>query len=139
MQQAIREEERKKKAPEPADSGFDELTLYIRSPAPNSQPTSRRVSQLSRRSNAEDTEMEPSDKIEIDSDNIETPPATRRLFSPPKDLKLADMDSTPKRDRTASATTTPSRDADNSYTDLGSGKLFTFDIFYQSISNDNSY
>lgn len=27
------------------------------------------------------------DKIEIDSDNIETPPATRKLFSPPREVK----------------------------------------------------
>ncbi|XP_058792398.1 uncharacterized protein LOC131664929 isoform X3 [Phymastichus coffea] len=127
--QAIREEERKKKAPEPADSGVDELTIYLRTPAPSAQqqPTSRRVSQLSRRSNAEQcSEMTPSDKIEIDSDNIETPPATRRLFSPPKDLKLADKDSTPKRDRTLGATTTPAREVDSSYTDLGSGNFDRF-------------
>lgn len=119
--QAIREEERKKnKASEPADSGLDELTIYLRSPAPTTTtqvPTSRRLSQLSKRG-AEDAETI-SDKIEIDSDNIETPPATRRLFSPPKDIKLTDKDAI-KRSTTS---TTPNRDDNNAYTDLGSGNI----------------
>jgi hypothetical protein len=143
FRQAIREEERKKnKASEPVgvDGGLDELTIYLRTPTATPQaPTSRRLSQLSKRG-AEDSETI-SDKIEIDSDNIETPPVTRRLFSPPKDVKLADKD-TAKRERTtttqppATASTTslattpttltslatpPGCDVGNSYTDLGSG------------------
>ncbi|XP_031785571.1 cell division control protein 12 isoform X2 [Nasonia vitripennis] len=122
--QAIREEERKKnKASEPADSGLDELTIYLRTPAPTTTaqvPTSRRLSQLSKRG-AEDTETI-SDKIEIDSDNIETPPATRRLFSPPKDIKPTDKD-VAKRSTTS---TTPSRDENSAYTDLGSGNFDRF-------------
>ncbi|XP_011504176.1 PREDICTED: cell division control protein 12 [Ceratosolen solmsi marchali] len=134
--QAIREEERKKnKVSEPVgvDGGLDELTIYLRTPTTKPQtPTSRRLSQLNKRS-PEDSESI-SDKIEIDSDNIETPPATRRLFSPSKDIKLIDKD-TSKRDRASSvtpstaSTTTPTTtncDANNSCMDLGSGNFDRF-------------
>lgn len=88
-------------------------------------PTTRRLSQLSRRSGgAGATEDEISDKIEIDSDNIETPPAQRRLFSPAKDVKLADKDLASKRDiRTTTSAVTPGRDTSSAYTDLGSGEF----------------
>ncbi|XP_023248408.1 FH2 domain-containing protein 1 [Copidosoma floridanum] len=81
--QAIREEERKKNSGKTSaesgeSGGNDELTIYLRSPvAPSVVPQSRRLSQLSRRG-AEDAV---NDRIDIDSDNVETPPASRRLFT----------------------------------------------------------
>lgn len=47
-------------------------------------PVTRRFSKLSRKNTDEEVV---SDKIEIDSDNIETPPAIRRLFNPSKEVK----------------------------------------------------
>lgn len=112
--------------------GQDELTIYLRQPTAitSAAPTARRLSQLGSQRNksgggtgGEDSETI-SDKIEIDSDNIETPPATRRLFSPPKDIaKVADKDivvsgSNNKRDNNNTTTI-------DIGTDLGSGeKLF---------------
>ncbi|KAJ8673934.1 hypothetical protein QAD02_005196, partial [Eretmocerus hayati] len=132
--QAIREEERKKnnsssKTTDPSgnDSGLDELTIYLRTPTSStstpissSTPTSRRLSQLRGASEPATSVPETvSDKIEIDSDNIETPPAQRRLFSPPKDVnKTATTDL-----KVTSATATP----DNStYAELGSGNFDRF-------------
>ncbi|XP_076166401.1 FH2 domain-containing protein formin 3 [Ptiloglossa arizonensis] len=84
--QSIKEEDRKKnKINDPVNSDpQDELTIYLRQPYSNSQVSaSRRLSKYKR--GTEDEKI--SDKIEIDSDNIETPPATRKLFSPPKEVK----------------------------------------------------
>ncbi|CAK9809134.1 FH2 domain-containing protein 1 [Anthophora plagiata] len=85
--QSIKEEERKKnKINDAVNSGHqDELTIYLRHPyTTNTQlPAARRFSKLKR--GAEDEKI--IDKIEIDSDNIETPPATRKLFSPPREVK----------------------------------------------------
>ena len=75
----------------------------------SSTPTSRRLSQLQSKPAAV------SDKIEIDSDNVETPPAQRRLF---KDAGTT----TGTAGATGAAPTTPNRtDPGNAYTDLGSG------------------
>lgn len=85
--QAIREEDRKKnKLSDALNTDVqDELTIYLRQPYTGSQaPATRRFSKLSKKTTDEE---KISDKIEIDSDNIETPPATRRLFSPPKEVK----------------------------------------------------
>ncbi|OAD58367.1 FH2 domain-containing protein 1 [Eufriesea mexicana] len=84
--QSIKEEERKKnKINDIASSGTqDELTIYLRQPYGDSQLAgSRRFSKLKKGTDEEKM----IDKIEIDSDNIETPPATRKLFSPPKEVK----------------------------------------------------
>lgn len=62
----------------------DELTIYLREPYGSSQASGSR--RLGKHKKAPEEERI-SDKIEIDSDNIETPPATRKLFSPPKEVK----------------------------------------------------
>ena len=100
---------------------LDELTIYLRQPVTVSQgPAKRRLSQLGKKTFEEDTI---SDKIEIDSDNIETPPATRRVFSPPKEVKPVEKEPC-KRERCSSSI--QGREAikpGNSYTDLGSGNF----------------
>ncbi|XP_054009091.1 uncharacterized protein LOC128893568 isoform X1 [Hylaeus anthracinus] len=82
--QSIKEEDRKKKINDTVNQDpQDELTIYLRQPYSSSQVSgSRRFSKYKR-----GEEEKISDKIEIDSDNIETPPATRKLFSPPKEVK----------------------------------------------------
>lgn len=103
MFQAIREEERKKNIISSVSNSQkpDDLTIYIRqpyvstpkkafseadqfkqSPVPSYKKTSN-----AEKSNSTPTDEQISDKIEIDSDNIETPPATRRVFSPPREVK----------------------------------------------------
>ncbi|XP_012532243.2 uncharacterized protein LOC105834370 isoform X1 [Monomorium pharaonis] len=85
--QAIREEDRRKNKVNDAINldTQNELTIYLRQPYTGTQaPATRRFSKLGRKTTDEERV---SDKIEIDSDNIETPPATRRLFSPPKEVK----------------------------------------------------
>ncbi|XP_033218569.1 uncharacterized protein LOC117173991 isoform X2 [Belonocnema kinseyi] len=127
--QAIREEERKKnnKIPEIVSTEpLDELTIYLRQPVPVPQgPAKRRLSQLGKKNFEADTI---SDKIEIDSDNIETPPATRRLFSPPKDVKPVEKEPC-KRERCSNSV--QGREATkpgNSYADLGSGNFDRYSI-----------
>lgn len=74
-----------------SNDGNDELTIYLRSPTSSTQtPTTQRLSStlLNKRVNNESNNN--IDKIEIDSDNIETPPATRRLFSTEKDSVKAE-------------------------------------------------
>ncbi|KAM0729484.1 FH2 domain-containing protein 1 [Formica fusca] len=100
--QAIREEDRKKnKISDTLNTDTqDELTIYLRQPYTGSQaPATRRFSKLGKRS-ADEERI--SDKIEIDSDNIETPPATRRLFSPPKEVKPVEKEPC-KRERCSSS------------------------------------
>ncbi|XP_072749439.1 uncharacterized protein Form3 [Anoplolepis gracilipes] len=100
--QAIREEDRKKnKLSDPLNTDTqDELTIYLRQPYTGSQaPATRRFSKLGKRT-ADEERI--SDKIEIDSDNIETPPATRRLFSPPKEVKPVEKEPC-KRERCSSS------------------------------------
>ncbi|KYM83506.1 FH2 domain-containing protein 1, partial [Atta colombica] len=82
--QAITEEDRKKnKINDVINLDIqDELTIYLRQPY--TAPATRRFFKLGRKS-ADKERI--NDKIEIDSDNIETPPAIRRLFSPSKDVK----------------------------------------------------
>lgn len=125
--QAIREEERKKnnKIPEIINTEpQDELTIYLRQPVTVSQgPVKRRLSQIGKKNHDEDTI---SDKIEIDSDNIETPPATRRVFSPPKEVKPVEKEPC-KRERCSNSI--QGREAvkpGNSYGDLGSGNFDRF-------------
>lgn len=55
----------------------DKLTLYICQPS----PTITNSTQIGNK-NANESEQVVSNKVEIDQDNIETPPATRRIFSP---------------------------------------------------------
>ncbi|XP_076638635.1 FH2 domain-containing protein formin 3 isoform X2 [Colletes latitarsis] len=84
--QSIKEEDRKKnKMNDTVNTDpQDELTIYLRQPYSNTQVSAtRRFSKYKRGADEEKI----SDKIEIDSDNIETPPATRKLFSPPKEVK----------------------------------------------------
>ncbi|XP_076657126.1 FH2 domain-containing protein formin 3 [Halictus rubicundus] len=84
--QSIKEEDRKRnRTNENANlDSQDELTIYLRQPYGNTQATgSRRFTKYKRGQEEEKI----SDKIEIDSDNIETPPATRKLFGPPKEVK----------------------------------------------------
>ena len=98
--QSIKEEERKKnKVADTAGPGsHDELTIYLRQPYGDSQPTGpRRLSKLKR-----GVDEEKIDKIEIDSDNIETPPATRKLFSPSKEVKPVEKEPC-KRERCSSS------------------------------------
>ena len=125
LSQAIREEERKKKANDSTSAeGQDELTIYLRQPTTAPQTASvRRFTKLGKKSGDEDRV---SDKIEIDSDNIETPPATRRLFSPPREVKPVEKEPC-KRERcsnliqgreTKIGTTKPG----STTADLGSGK-----------------
>lgn len=86
-------------------------------------PAKRRLSQIGKKSHDEDTI---SDKIEIDSDNIETPPATRRVFSPPKEVKPVEKEPC-KRERCSNSI--QGREATkpgNSYGDLGSGNFDRF-------------
>ncbi|GAB1862380.1 FH2 domain-containing protein 1 [Camponotus japonicus] len=100
--QAIREEDRKKNKLNDALNmdTQDELTIYLRQPYTGSQASAtRRFSKLGKRP-ADEERI--SDKIEIDSDNIETPPATRRLFSPPKEVKPVEKEPC-KRERCSSS------------------------------------
>lgn len=100
--QAIREEDRKKNKISDAINldTQDELTIYLRQPYTGTQaPATRRFSKLGRKATDEERV---SDKIEIDSDNIETPPATRRLFSPPKEVKPVEKEPC-KRERCSSS------------------------------------
>lgn len=101
--QAIREEDRRRNKISDAISsdGQDELTIYLRQPCVvGSQiPATRRFSKLGKRGADEERV---SDKVEIDSDNIETPPATRRLFSPPKEVKPVEKEPC-KRERCSSS------------------------------------
>lgn len=100
----------------------DELTIYLRQPYTGSQASAtRRFSKLGKRP-ADEERI--SDKIEIDSDNIETPPATRRLFSPPKEVKPVEKEPC-KRERCSSSL--QSRDMKTAILkpvnmDLGNGK-----------------
>ncbi|XP_044001338.1 uncharacterized protein LOC122847607 isoform X1 [Aphidius gifuensis] len=141
--QAIREEERKKNKTNDSGGldGLDELTIYLRQP--NSTPV-RRLSKSGKRitTTTEEEEDKVSDKIEIDCDNIETPPVTRRVFSPPREIKSIEKELC-KRERctsviqprdnkivtsttitpsttTTSTTTTKPIDTNN---DLGSGNF----------------
>ncbi|KZC06411.1 FH2 domain-containing protein 1, partial [Dufourea novaeangliae] len=84
--QSIKEEDRKKNKTSDLTSldNQDELTIYLRQPYSNPQASAPRRFTKYKRGTEEDRI---SDKIEIDSDNIETPPATRKLFSPPKEVK----------------------------------------------------
>lgn len=100
--QAIREEERKKnKSTDVAMSDTqDELTIYLCNPTITSQTSGvRKLSKTSKKSNDDD---KVSDKIEIDSDNIETPPVTRRVFSPPREVKPIEKEPC-KRERCSSS------------------------------------
>lgn len=100
--QAIREEDRKKNNISDIINLDiqDELTIYLRQPYTGTQaPTTRRFFKLSRKS--ADKERV-NDKIDIDSDNIETPPAIRRLFSPSKDVKPVEKEPC-KRERCSSS------------------------------------
>ncbi|XP_035740282.1 formin-J-like isoform X2 [Vespa mandarinia] len=101
--QAIREEDRKKnKISETVNANTqDELTIYLRQPYTGSQTPTRRFSKLVKK-NSDDENGNISDKIEIDSDNIETPPATRRLISPPKEVKPVEKEPC-KRERCSSS------------------------------------
>ncbi|XP_043582557.1 uncharacterized protein LOC122567722 isoform X2 [Bombus pyrosoma] len=99
--QSIKEEERKKnKTTDVVNSNpQDELTIYLRQPYGDSQTAgSRRFSKLKKGADEEKI----TDKIEIDSDNIETPPATRKLFSPPKEVKPVEKEPC-KRERCSSS------------------------------------
>ncbi|XP_024936099.1 uncharacterized protein LOC107262944 isoform X2 [Cephus cinctus] len=121
--QAIREEDRKKnRINDPASSSpSDELTIYLRQPSSASQGAAvRRFNKLGKKSLEEDRV---SDKIEIDSDNIETPPATRRVFSPPKEVKPVEREPC-KRERCSSSI--QGREAlkpGSTTTDLGNGNF----------------
>ncbi|XP_018378457.1 PREDICTED: uncharacterized protein LOC108771055 isoform X2 [Trachymyrmex cornetzi] len=100
--QAIREEDRKKsKISDVINLDIqDELTIYLRQPYTGTQtPATRRFFKLGKKS--ADKERV-NDKIEIDSDNIETPPAIRRLFSPSKDVKPVEKEPC-KRERCSSS------------------------------------
>lgn len=104
------------------------MTIYLRQPYANSQAsTSRRFTKLKKGTEEERI----SDKIEIDSDNIETPPATRKLFSPPKEVKPVEKEPC-KRERCNGSF--QSRDLKNAAvknvnggTDFGAGKLSLLD------------
>ncbi|XP_011172206.2 uncharacterized protein LOC105204716 [Solenopsis invicta] len=124
--QAIREEDRRKNKVNDAINldTQDELTIYLRQPYTGTQaPATRRFSKLGRKATDEERV---SDKIEIDSDNIETPPATRRLFSPPKEVKPVEKEPC-KRERCSSSL--QNREAKTailkpiSPTDLGTGNF----------------
>ncbi|XP_076666241.1 FH2 domain-containing protein formin 3 isoform X2 [Andrena cerasifolii] len=124
--QSIKEEDRKKnKMNDPANSeNQDELTIYLRQPYANSQaPASRRISKFKRGQNEEKI----SDKIEIDSDNIETPPATRKLFSPPREVKPIEKEPC-KRERCSSSFQSrdhknPTAKTANNNADFGTGNF----------------
>ncbi|XP_018405882.1 PREDICTED: uncharacterized protein LOC108782187 isoform X1 [Cyphomyrmex costatus] len=100
--QAIREEDRKKNNTNDVIKldMQDELTIYLRQPYTGTQASAtRQILKLGRRS-ADENRV--SDKIEIDSDNIETPPVTRRLFSSSKDVKPVEKEPC-KRERCSSS------------------------------------
>ncbi|XP_063991076.1 uncharacterized protein Form3 isoform X2 [Diachasmimorpha longicaudata] len=94
--QAIREEERKKNKSMDVASADDNniLTIYLRH---SSLGNSMR--RLSKSSNKSDRII---DKNDIDSDNIETPPVTRRVFSPPREVKPIEKEAC-KRERCSSS------------------------------------
>ncbi|KAK0178259.1 hypothetical protein PV328_002226 [Microctonus aethiopoides] len=100
--QAIREEERKKN--KSTDTTVpecnDELTIYLRTPSISTQVSGIRRLSKSNKKSIDDDKV--SDKIEIDSDNIETPPVTRRVFSPPRDVKPVEKEPC-KRERCSSS------------------------------------
>ncbi|XP_061931495.1 uncharacterized protein LOC107998165 isoform X3 [Apis cerana] len=86
--QSIKEEERKKNKINDAannPNSQDELTIYLRQPYGDPQFAGSRRFSSKLKKGADEEKM--IDKIEIDSDNIETPPATRKLFSPPREVK----------------------------------------------------
>nr|XP_003707392.2 PREDICTED: uncharacterized protein LOC100883788 [Megachile rotundata]XP_012150017.1 PREDICTED: uncharacterized protein LOC100883788 [Megachile rotundata]XP_012150018.1 PREDICTED: uncharacterized protein LOC100883788 [Megachile rotundata] len=124
--QSIKEEDRKRNRLQDAINSDhqDELTIYLRQPYANPQAsTSRKFSKLKKGTDEEKI----SDKIEIDSDNIETPPATRKLFSPPKEVKPVEKEPC-KRERCNGSF--QSRDLKvaavknvNGSTDLGAGNF----------------
>lgn len=63
----------------------DKLTLYIRHPEPSKVEPKSNLGYVPRRirESQQSIESETSNnKVEIDQDNIETPPATRRVFTP---------------------------------------------------------
>nr|XP_031825302.1 uncharacterized protein LOC116423815 [Nomia melanderi] len=133
--QSIKEEDRKKSRPsDPVNlDNPDELTIYLREPYGSSQASgSRRFTKYKKAPEEERI----SDKIEIDSDNIETPPATRKLFSPPKEVKPVEKEPC-KRERcngsfqsrndarNAAAKTTSAASTANSSSNSNSGDFGT--------------
>lgn len=77
-------------------SNSDKLTLYIRKPTQTSPPPSD--GKLSnRRAQESNTDQTVSNKVEIDQDNIETPPATRKVFTPTPVDKREPVPPTPCR------------------------------------------
>ncbi|XP_066598097.1 uncharacterized protein form3 isoform X2 [Prorops nasuta] len=123
--QAIREEDRKRnnKLSDALNSDMqDELTIYLRQPytSPQAATSNRRFPGKLNKRSLEDEKI--SDKIEIDSDNIETPPATRRLFSPPKEVKPVDREPC-KRERCSSSVQGREVKVTANNTDLGTGNF----------------
>ncbi|XP_048516246.1 uncharacterized protein LOC105690620 [Athalia rosae] len=135
--QAIREEERKKNIISSVQ-GPDDLTIYIRQPySTNSKipqemdtfeesasPQNRKCS-MKPAVKSTSTDEPISDKIEIDSDNIETPPATRRVFSPPREVKPVEKEPC-RRERCSSSlqareSKVPQLKVSNPPTDQGTG------------------
>lgn len=62
----------------------DKLTLYLCKPSDNTTDTESKSnsSNATRMRSSPSNEQSISNKVEIDQDNIETPPATRRIFTP---------------------------------------------------------
>lgn len=60
----------------------DKLTIYIRKPSDTPPPPTKMTKTESFDVTATSSSPNISNKVEIDQDNIETPPATRRVFTP---------------------------------------------------------
>ena len=96
------------------------MTIYLRQPY-TVAPATRRFFKLGRKS-ADKERI--NDKIEIDSDNIETPPAIRRLFSPSKDVKPVEKEPCKRERCNSSLQGRETKTAISKWigTDLGTGK-----------------
>lgn len=140
--QSIKEEERKKNKINDAannPTSQDELTIYLRQPYGDSQLGGARRFSSKLKKGADEEKM--IDKIEIDSDNIETPPATRKLFSPPREVKPVEKEPC-KRERcngsfqTRDFKNTTGKSVNNN-ADFGTGKAANIVAFQRIFSHSN--
>lgn len=141
--QSIKEEERKKNKINDAannPNSQDELTIYLRQPYGDPQLVGSRRFSSKLKKGADEEKM--IDKIEIDSDNIETPPATRKLFSPPREVKPVEREPC-KRERCNGSfqrdfKNTTGKSVNNN-ADFGTGKTNIRCLFYTSYPKSKSW
>ncbi|CAH0559409.1 unnamed protein product [Brassicogethes aeneus] len=82
------------------NSDTEKLTLYIRKPVEATSPLMERKKRIS--DNVDNQGSITNNKVEIDQDNIETPPATRKVFTPTPTEKREPIQPTPCRRHTRS-------------------------------------